>query len=97
MPVEKLVRDRIPELMPTCRFRVAHDGERNTLLRRALLEQVDVYVAGGELESLADIVELVHELAAEAGVSPDTLNAHRRAKRLSKGGFDRGYVLELRG
>lgn len=95
--VEKLVRDRIPEIIESTGgrpdVRVATDGEYRAFLRAKLLEEAGEYAAADDPEELADVVEVAYALAAAHGVSADELDRMRRTKVAERGGFDRRLVL----
>ncbi|MFC5754085.1 hypothetical protein [Actinomadura rugatobispora] len=96
---EKLVRDRIPEIIQkhggVPRARTARDGEYGALLRTKLYEEVGEYVAAGDPSELADILEVVHALAALHGLTPADLERLRAGKAVERGGFTRRLVLTL--
>lgn len=93
----KLVRDRIPEIIratghhPT--IRQAHPDELSQLLIDKLGEEVQEYKSDRTIDELADIVEVVHALAATHGLDRDALEAVRHRKYAERGGFTAGYVL----
>jgi predicted house-cleaning noncanonical NTP pyrophosphatase (MazG superfamily) len=93
----KLVRDGIPEIVR------AHGGEPVTeiaiparypeLLREKLTEEVAEFLESGEVEELADVLEVVRALARVAGVSPEELERIRAAKADERGAFATRTVL----
>jgi len=93
----KLVRDKIPDLIvgrggkPVTRILDA-DAYRWEL-RRKLQEEVAEFGASGEVEELADVLEVVYALAAAEGVSQFQLEEKRKRKRGERGGFDRRILL----
>ncbi|HEX5594787.1 MAG TPA: nucleoside triphosphate pyrophosphohydrolase [Micromonosporaceae bacterium] len=94
--MEKLVRDRIPEIIrATGRdpvVRVASDAEMDALLRAKLVEEVDEFLASGEPEELADVLEVVLALAERAGLDPEALEQLRAEKAGARGRFSRRIV-----
>ena len=97
---DKLVRDRIPELI-TAEGRqpvvvVLPSAERARALIAKLAEEA-AEVAGADAaslpEELADVLEVVRALAGEAGLSLDDVVALADRKREVRGGFDRGLFL----
>ncbi|WP_216651584.1 nucleoside triphosphate pyrophosphohydrolase [Actinomadura litoris] len=96
---EKLVRDRIPEIIRSAGrgadTRVAGPEEYRALLRAKLYEEAGEYVASGEPEELADLLEVLHALAAVDGITPDDLEARRAAKWERRGGFAERIVLNM--
>ncbi|WP_222721500.1 nucleoside triphosphate pyrophosphohydrolase [Actinomadura sp. HBU206391] len=102
---EKLVRDRIPEIIEASgrspRVRVAGDDEYAALLRAKMYEEAGEYAAGAtgpaesDPEELADLLEVVHALARTHGLDPAALEELRAAKSAERGGFTRRLVLRL--
>ena len=96
--LNKLVRDGVPELIrragkiPVCR--IASGEEYGKLLQEKLYEEVREYSASGEVEELADILEVVAGLAERKGLGLEELLALAAAKRRQKGGFAGRTVLE---
>lgn len=88
---EKLVRDRIPELIRAegrqVETRALDDVEYLEALVAKLSEECAEFTAARSLEELADVLEVIHSLAATIG-SIDELERVRIAKRDSRGGFD---------
>ncbi|QXJ27010.1 nucleoside triphosphate pyrophosphohydrolase [Actinomadura graeca] len=96
---EKLVRDRIPQVIEEsgrrAEFRVAGLDEYRSRLRAKLYEEAGEYVASGDPEELADVLEVVHALAAVHRLTPDGLEARRADKAQRRGGFSERIVLRL--
>jgi len=96
---EKLVRDRIPDLIAASgrrpEVRVCDDGEYTARLRAKLHEETDEYLGEPDPEELADILEVVHALARTHGLDPAELEKLRAAKAAERGGFDHRLVLVL--
>ena len=93
----KLVRDRIPEIMRE-KGEVPHlEILDDTAYRRELLKKLDEEVAeykeSGETEELADILEVLLALAAAQGVSAEELQSVCNAKRRARGGFSEKIYL----
>ncbi|WP_460351343.1 hypothetical protein [Actinoallomurus acanthiterrae] len=95
--LEKLVRDRVPELIRAAgrvpEVRVAGDGEHRMLLRAKLYEEVGEFAESGAVEELADILEVVYALAAANGLEPGELDRLRAAKAARNGSFAQRRVL----
>lgn len=94
--VEKLIRDKIPEIMKTqgmiVNERVMEQAEFEKRLKEKLLEEAqevhDTDSSEELIEELADILEVIYALAQAGGISLDKINEKRLSKRESKGGFD---------
>ena len=96
---DKLVRDRIPEIVESSGkraiTRIADDAEYLSYLRRKLSEEVDEYMTSGDVEELADILEVILALGRQSGVSLSRLIEIADDKRRARGGFD-GRILLIR-
>lgn len=94
---DKLVRDRIPEIIEStgrsCGTRVVFGDEFYSYLDKKLDEEVSEFREAGNLEELADIMEVVYGLAEYLGYTEQELNVLRSKKRDERGGFSRGIVL----
>ncbi|GAA0591066.1 nucleoside triphosphate pyrophosphohydrolase [Actinomadura livida] len=96
---EKLVRDRIPEIVQAAgrvpETRVANPGEYASLLRTKLYEEAGEYTVSGDPAELSDLLEVIHALGALHGMTPDELEERRSAKAAERGGFTNRVVLRL--
>ena len=98
--MEKLVRDRIPEIIredrgETAPFRIASPREYHQLLALKLREEVREYLSDREPLELADILEVVYELAKETGLTPTQLEEMRKKKARERGGFHRRIIMDF--
>jgi len=95
---DKLVRDEIPAVIeadgdhPTIHH--AEGDEYTERLVAKLDEEVSEYLASREVEELADILEVVHAIRKERGVTIEELREIRAQKAEACGRFDEGVVLE---
>lgn len=85
----KLVRDRIPELFPENRYRTLSAANYADALRDKLAEEMQEYLTDRTPEELADVLEVLHALAALHGLTPEELEALRAHKAAERGGFAR--------
>ena len=87
----KLVRDRIPEIITAsgkrCDTRALSAGEYPAMLKAKLHEEIAEYEESGELEELADMLEVLYALAAAGGSTPEELETLRLHKAQERGGF----------
>ena len=94
----KLVRDNIPQIIEqsgkTCKTRVLSDAEYVVQLNAKLNEELAEYLQSGEVEELADIVEVVRALVAVKGVSCAEFDEIRAEKAQKNGAFDKKLLLE---
>ena len=98
--MEKLVRDKIPEIVSRDReekasFRIASREEYIELLARKLREEVEEYLAEKNAEELADILEVVYHLAEESRLNAAKLEEMRRRKLEERGGFRERKVMKF--
>ena len=84
--VEKLVRDRIPEIIRSqgreCECRVASEEETLYFLTMKLDEEVAEYKADRNLEELADVLEVLMALAEYHGYSEEEFLKKRYEKAM---------------
>jgi predicted house-cleaning noncanonical NTP pyrophosphatase (MazG superfamily) len=88
----KLVRDKIPQIIRSKGdepvIHTASLEEYDTRLRDKLKEEVDEFLASdNDPEELADILEVLHALAVQAGIDRQQLEKLRADKAEKRGGF----------
>ena len=94
----KLVRDRIPEIIrnaggePVCRA-LSH-AERREALRNKLCEEAEEFRQSGEMEELADMLEVLLAILNEENWPWEALEKERAEKCRARGGFAEGIWLE---
>lgn len=97
MDYNKLVRDRIPDLIVSQGekpvVRVLEKEEYIVRLEEKLDEEVAEYHAGRELEELADVLEVIYALCEAQGRSVDELKAVYEKKHMQRGGFSKRIFL----
>jgi predicted house-cleaning noncanonical NTP pyrophosphatase (MazG superfamily) len=94
--VQKLIRDRLPQMMRSQGLAVFDrrlgDEEFVAALKDKLLEEAQEAreaTSPAELaDELADVMEVILALAQASGLSLDEIEARRIAKRAERGGFD---------
>lgn len=89
----KLVRDRIPEIIEasgkTCSIRILSDEEYIAALDAKLQEELNEYLSDGSMEELADLLEVMMAAAKARGHDFNEVEAIRREKADKRGGFGR--------
>lgn len=98
----KLVRDRIPELLRFrgvhCTTKQAEGSEYMDALNRKLQGSIAKYLFSKEgkhqLENLADVLEIIRAIIAEKGVDTHELEEIRQSLLEEKGGFENHLILE---
>lgn len=95
---DKLVRDKIPEVIeekgeePT--IHLADDDEYSERLAEKLDEEVTEYLESREISELVDVLEVVHAIRKDRGVTVEELRDKRTQKAKQRGRFCEGIVLE---
>lgn len=96
----KLVRDRIPQIIrsqgKSCITQVLEPAQYKHCLEKKLQEELDEYLESGNMEELADLLEVMMAVAAAAGHTWQEVETIRIEKRNQRGGFeDRIALLEV--
>lgn len=97
MNYNKLVRDRIPEIIAAQGekpvIRVLDDSEYIISLEKKLDEEVAEYHESKEVEELADLLEVIYALCEAQGHSVDELMKIYDKKHTERGGFSKRFFL----
>jgi predicted house-cleaning noncanonical NTP pyrophosphatase (MazG superfamily) len=95
---DKLVRDRIPEVIrENDETPVAHTVEGEAYrerLREKLVEEATEFRDEPTVEELADVLDVVAAIRDAEEFDADDLQRKRRAKQEARGGFEDGTVLD---
>ena len=93
----KLVRDRIPEIIEVdgkrCVTEILDDGKYLEMIDAKLDEELVEYYKDQSVEELADLVEVVYAAAKARGYTIEQLEEVRVKKAEKRGGFDRKILL----
>lgn len=98
MKYNKLVRDKIPEIIrkkgeiPV--MHIADDGEYQRKLKEKLKEEVDEYIKNPEEHELADILEVIYAICDSKKIDRKTLELVRKKKAEERGGFKERIILD---
>lgn len=98
MQYNKLVRDRIPDIIkskggnPT--IHIADSDELRKRLADKLYEEVREFLNDWNVQELADISEVIRAFSEAIGSSPQQVEWVRQKKAQEKGGFSGGIVLD---
>lgn len=105
MPIyNKLVRDRIPEIIEktgkTCTTRMLDEKEYIEEMCKKTGEELTEYVEAEtqehKVEELADLLELISALAQHEGVTLEDVEKVRKEKVEKRGGFgERIFLIEV--
>ncbi|WP_158059358.1 nucleoside triphosphate pyrophosphohydrolase [Halorussus halophilus] len=95
---DKLVRDRIPEVIRENDERpvthVAEGEEYRRRLREKLCEEAEEFRESGDPKELADVLEVIDTIRDAEKIEDETLAALREEKADERGRFEEGIVLE---
>lgn len=95
----KLVRDKIPEITAAqgkqFKFNTVSKEEMLNLLIQKLQEETSEFLEDNNAEELADILEVVLNLADEIGINEAELFEIMKKKRERNGGFSKRIVMEI--
>lgn len=98
MRYDKLVRDRIPEIIGAkgeeCSFRVATDEEYAEKLYEKLREETEELIRDRNAGEIADVLEVVDAIMGLEGISPNEVDVVKRKKSEERGRFSKGIILE---
>lgn len=94
----KLVRDRIPEIIAsdgkTCVCEILSDEDYLRLLDAKLTEELSEYQESRSLEELADLLEVLRAVAKARGWTWEELEQARQEKAAKRGGFEKKILLK---
>ena len=95
---QKLVRDRIPEIITEAGKDFSVTQMKGDRLRdyamRKLQEEVMEFIENPCAEEAADIMEILHFICEQDGIRDTQVMTATTVKRIELGGFDMGYFLE---
>ena len=98
MRYNKLVRDRIPEIIERdggkAVTRIASEEEFLQKLGEKLLEEAEEFLQSGKTEELADVLEAVYAICSLKKISLGQLEEVRKRKADERGGFSKRIILE---
>lgn len=98
MDYGKLVRDKIPEIIEENGeepiVRILDDEEYVEALNHKLEEEVGEYLESGDVEELADVLEVIYALLEVEDMDMVYLEKIRKEKRDERGGFEGRIYLE---
>ena len=94
----KLVRDRIPEIIEAssraCVTEILSDEDYLRMLDAKLDEELAEYHADQNIEELADLMEVIRACAMARGYSVEELEQVRAEKAARRGGFEKKILLK---
>ena len=94
----KLVRDEIPRIIEeggsSCVTEILSEEAYLKMLDAKLLEELAEYHADGNVEELADLLEVIYAAAEARGCSREELENIRQEKARKRGGFRKRILLK---
>lgn len=95
----KLVRDRIPEIIEATGKKVVYETITSEedyikLLKDKLVEEMNEFLESDDVAELADMGEVMHALLEYKGVSVETFQRIRLEKLEKRGGFKKRLLLK---
>jgi len=94
----KLVRDRIPEIIEeagkTHQTTIIDGEDLKKAALKKLLEEAMEFVENPSAEEAADIMEILYFILGREGITDAQVMAAATVKRIKRGGFNMGYLLE---
>lgn len=94
----KLVRDRIPEIIEssgrTCITEILSNEEYLKMLDAKLDEELAEYHDDQNIEELADLMEVIRACVVARGYSVEELEQVRAKKAAKRGGFEKKILLK---
>ena len=93
----KLVRDRIPEIIKSsgngCKTRILNDDEYLKMIDSKLDEELAEYHKDQNIEELADLLEVIYAATVARGYTLEDLESIRSKKFKKRGGFAKKILL----
>ena len=97
MKFNKLVRDKIPEIIEGKNkvpvTKILNLKEYKEALNKKLQEEVDEFLESGEIEELADIIEVIYAITGTKESTIEEVEKVRQQKKKERGGFDQKILL----
>ncbi len=94
----KLVRDKIPEIIETSGkkavFRTLSEDEYLEMLDQKLSEEMNEYLSDKSMEEIADLLEVIHAVVKARSLSMEEVEKIRLSKKEKRGGFENKVFLE---
>jgi predicted house-cleaning noncanonical NTP pyrophosphatase (MazG superfamily) len=95
---DKLVRDRIPEIIEdagkTAQVRQVYHKTLRRYAFKKLREEIEEFIENPCAEEAADVMEIMNFICYRAGIHEKSILAYATAKRVERGGFEMGLVLD---
>lgn len=94
----KLVRDRIPEIIEasgkTCTIEILSNDDYLRMVDAKMDEELVEYHKDQNIEELADLLEVIRAAAVARGYTIEDLERVRAEKAVKRGGFEKRILLK---
>ena len=94
----KLVRDRIPQIIKesgkSCAYHEADYFELESRLYSKMTEELNEFIEEPSIEEAADMYEVLLTICWLHKISLEELTAAAQKKKIHRGGFAKGFILE---
>ena len=98
MKYNKLIRDRIPEIIAAkgqiAITHIANNKEYWERLLEKFAEEVKEFAESSSEEEMADVLEVLYALCDAKGIDREHLEALRKKKAEERGGFKKKIILD---
>ena len=98
IPYNKLVRDRIPEIIElsgkSCKIDILSAEDYLRMIDAKLDEELAEYHKDQNIEELADLLEVIRAAAIARGYTIEDLERVRAEKAAKRGGFEKRILLK---
>lgn len=98
MKYNKLVRDKIPEIIKksgkTPKVHIASEEEYEQKLKEKLQEELEEYLQSNNKEELADLLEVIYALGDLSNTTKEELEQIRKDKANERGQFNDKIILD---
>jgi len=96
---EKLVRDRIPEIIRNSGeepiVRRANPQEFERFLLEKIVEEAEEFLKTGDMDELVDILEVLEAFMKYRKIDPGLIEIQQHAKRMARGGFTEWLIMQV--
>ena len=96
---EKLVRDKIPDLIRssggTPSIRVVKNQELDYFIRLKVQEEANELFESGDNEEIVDLLEIIDALLTHRSFSREKIDEMKEAKAEKRGKFENGFILTM--
>jgi predicted house-cleaning noncanonical NTP pyrophosphatase (MazG superfamily) len=99
IPQYKAVRDKIPDIIKAdgqnpIFEQVSKESFLSLLVAKLNEERLEYIASGGNVDELADMLEVIYAIGMIHGYQPEELELIRKTKRETRGGFEQRIYLQ---